>query len=110
MGSLTAAENFMRVRKKRPSNRDRPARKKIEANAKSELSLHSTTCPAIITAVNVQTPKTRFRRAKYRPLKRSGTISEIADDQTTLARLLAQVAMTKVPIKTAARLSSLNHG
>jgi hypothetical protein len=89
----------MRVRKKSPIRRETPAKQKIQPNATRESLLHSTICPAVRIAANVQAPKTRLRRAKYFPLSRSGTSSEIAEDQATLAMLFAAVAIKRVMTK-----------
>ena len=53
-GSFATGGNFIRVRKKRPSNREKPASVKMHAKAINELRFHSTICPASITVSSVQ--------------------------------------------------------
>src|ERR1051326_1775 len=102
--SVTAGGNFIRVRKNRPTIRDMPATQKTEAKARSESFFHSTIWPAAMTAKSVQTPKMRLRRAKYRPLMRSGTTSEMAEDHATEETLLAKVPSRSMPMNIALRV------
>src|SRR5579862_7207425 len=97
------AGNFIRVRKNNPIRREQPAAQKIQPKTFNELWFRSAIFPATNTARSVQPPKIRFRRAKYRPPNRSGTNSEMDEDQATLAMLLAQVATSSMTEKTVSR-------